>query len=157
MRLALVAKVVLIAVLLLAAFGIQTAEPQKSMTDTSFSDDFDSSTLGSEWRVVDDAGDSTFDSSANPGWLRITTTAPPSRDLRMGREISNTLARIMMLWGVQADFAAETKIVDPSNTCDQVAGILVWLANTQFMSPRRTYRRQVRTLVFFSHLLFGLC
>lgn len=128
MRVTLSVKVVLIAVLLLAAFSIQVSRAQ-----SSFIDNFDSPTLGTEWHIIDDAGGSTFDLSANPGWLRINTTAPPSRDLRMDPAISNTMAPRIMMSGVSDDFTIETKIMCTLSNVDQGAGILVWYNNTQFV------------------------
>ncbi len=83
--------------------------------------------------MVDDTGGSTFDLSANPGWLRINTTAPPSRDLKMDQAISNTMAPRIMMSGVSDDFTIETKIMCTLSNVDQGAGILVWYNNTQFV------------------------
>ncbi len=102
-------------------------------TTSSFTDNFDSSTLGSEWHVIDDAGGSTFDLSANPGWLRINTTEPPSRDLRVDAAVSNTIAPRITLSGVSDDFTIETKIMCTLSNVGQGAGILVWYDNTQFV------------------------
>ena len=128
LRGALAVKVVLIAALLLAAFNIQISNAQ-----SSFIDNFDSATLGRDWHMIDDAGGSTFDLSANPGWLRIKTTAPPSRDLRMDPAISNTMAPRIMMSGVSDDFTIETKIMCTLSNVDQGAGIVVWHNNTQFV------------------------
>ncbi len=136
MDVALAARIFLIAVLMLAAFDIQTAESQ-----SSFIDNFDSPTLGTEWNVIDDAGGSTFGLSVHPGWLRITTTTPPTRDLKNDRVVSNTLAPRIMLSGVSDDFTIETKIESTMNSTGEAAGILVWADNTRFIWLSKYFNR----------------
>ncbi|MEJ2363205.1 MAG: hypothetical protein P8017_00755, partial [Deltaproteobacteria bacterium] len=73
---------------------------------------------------------------ANLGWLRITTTSPPGRDL-IG---SVTNAPRIMMSGVKGDFVIETKINSTMANNDEGAGILIWRDSNSFIRLDRMSR-----------------
>jgi regulation of enolase protein 1 (concanavalin A-like superfamily) len=96
----------------------------------SFTDNFDSSTLDSKWSKIDPAGGSAFDLSANSGWLRMTTTSPPYRDLY--KPVAINAPRIMME-GITGNFTIETKIMANTDQEWESAGILIWKDSSNFL------------------------
>jgi regulation of enolase protein 1 (concanavalin A-like superfamily) len=87
-----------------------------------FSDNFNSKVLNARWTVVDPDGGSTFDLSVHRGWLRITTTSPPGRDLYAN--VQN--APHIIQSGISGDFTLETKIMATTVNNDEGAGLIVW-------------------------------
>lgn len=102
----------------------------------SFFDDFNSITLKSEWNIVDLDGGSTFGLTAHSGWLRITTTSPPWRDLKG----SSSNAPRIMLFGISGNFTVETKVMATTDENDEGAGILVWKNSHTYLRLDRMSR-----------------
>ena len=75
-------------------------------------------------------------SSANPGWLRLTTTSPPERDLIGSIE---TAPRVMTS-GITGDYTIETKISAVFTNNDEGAGILIWKDSGQYLRFERMSR-----------------
>lgn len=96
----------------------------------SFFDDFNGSTLKSEWNIIDLDGGSSFDLTVNSGWLRITTTSPPWRDLY--RPVGLNAPRIVLL-GINGNFTIETKVMTTTDEEWESGGILVWKDSYNFI------------------------
>lgn len=103
---------------------------------SEFNDEFDASALDSRWTTVDPEGSSSFSLTENPGWLRITTTSPPDRDLYWAKV---TAPRIITS-GVTGDFTIETKVSASMTHNDEGAGILIWKDSDNFVRLDRMIR-----------------
>ena len=108
-------------------FGVQFVKVVESQS--TFIDNFDSATLGSEWQVIDPSGVSTFNLTANSGWLRINTTSPPDRELNSS--VAN--APRLMMEGISGDFTVETRLNATMTESEVSAGILVWKDSSHFI------------------------
>jgi regulation of enolase protein 1 (concanavalin A-like superfamily) len=110
--------------LLILCFNIGITE-----ASTSFSDDFTSTTLNSNWAFSDPSGGSTVDLTANSGFLRITTTSPPYRDLY--KPISTNAPKLML--STSDNFVVETKVMTVTDQEWESAGILIWKDSNNFL------------------------
>ena len=108
-------------------FGVQFVKVVESQS--TFIDNFDSTTLGSEWQVIDPTGVSTFNLTANSGWLRINTTSPPDRELNSS--VAN--APRLMMEGISGDFTVETRLNATMTESEVSTGILVWKDSSHFI------------------------
>jgi hypothetical protein len=97
--------------------NIKTVKAQEQ-----FIDDFNTANLDSKWAFTDPDGGSTYNLSVNPGWLRITTTSPPGRDLYAN--VQN--APHILQSGISENFTLETKINATTLDQDEGGGLLVW-------------------------------
>lgn len=111
-----------------------------------FFEDFESTTLSSYWNIIDLDGGSTFNLTAKPGWLRITTTSPPWRELKGD---SLNAPRIMHL-GVSGDFDIETKVSATMDENDEGAGILVWKDSHSYLKLDRMCRSGNQQQILFA-------
>lgn len=125
-----------ISVLLITNLLSFTLSIPAAKAELGFTDDFDSATLKSVWTKIDPEGGSTFDLLANSGWLRITTSSPPGRDL-IG---SLTNAPRIMMSGVSGNFTIETKVMSTMTKNDEGAGILIWKDDIHYMRLERMSR-----------------
>lgn len=107
--------------LFLSIFALATVI-QLVKAETYFNDEFNTTTLNSAWTFTDPDGGSTYDLSTHPGWLRITTTSPPGRDLYAN--VQN--APHILQSGISGDFTLETKIMAATVDNDEGGGLLVW-------------------------------
>ena len=126
----------------------------RRMATTGFSDEFNAVTLDPRWTIVDPDGGSIFDLTANPGWLRITTTSPPGRDL-IGTIKVNAPRILQPIYG---DFVVETKILSIMDENDEGAGILVWKNSSNYLRldrMSRTIGHSVEQQVFFCGTING--
>jgi len=114
-------------------FSIQSAQ---SKANVPFSDGFNCKVLNPRWNVIDPAGGSTFSLTAHRGWLRISTTSPPDRDL-LGT-INVNAPRILQL--VSGNFTIETKISSVMDQNDEGAGLLVWMDSSNYLRLDRMSR-----------------
>ncbi len=112
--------------------------------DSSFTDNFDSTTLRSEWTKIDPAGGSTFSLTSSPGFLTISTTLPPDRDLWVG--VNFNAPRIMQ--PIYGNFTIETKLIGSFNTNVQSAGIVVWKDQNNYLRLERDYRNDYQEIIF---------
>ncbi len=136
---------------MLLAFNFQLA---RSSDPDPFSDEFNAPTLYSGWTVIDPDGGSAFDLTINPGWLRITTTSPPGRDL-IGTFLVNA-PRIVQ--SISGDFTVETKISSTMDENDEGAGILVWKDSANYLRldrMSRTIGGPVEQQIFFCGTIGG--
>ena len=88
--------------------------------------------------------------TANPGWLRITTTSPPGRDL-IGSIVN--APRVMAASSLSGDFTVETKVSASMTQNDEGAGILIWKDSSQFLRferMSRTIGNPVQQQIMFS-------
>ena len=99
----LVVKGLLLASLLTTGLLCFGTDIQLVKGESDFIDNFNSSTLSSEWATTDPDGGSTFDLTINPGWLRITS--PFGRDLLPVKFNAPRISQV-----VSGDFIVETKI-----------------------------------------------
>ena len=110
-----------------------TLNIQSVKAEQDYIDNFDSTTLKANWTVIDPAGGSTFDLTANSGWLRIT--APSGRDLLPVKFNAPKIAQ-----AVAGDFIAETKISANTDENDEGAGILLWKDSNTYVRLERMSR-----------------
>jgi len=108
-------------------FGVQFVYVVESQS--TFTDNFDSVTLSSEWQMIDPSGGSTFNLTANSGWLRINITSPPDRELNS----SIVNAPRIMMEGISGDFTVETRVNATMTESEVSAGILVWKDDAHFI------------------------
>lgn len=118
------------------AFNVSLTIQLKRVEDTRFFDEFSSATPDSRWNIVDPDGGSSFDLTARSGWLRMTTTSPPGRDL-IGSVVN---APRIMLTGICGDFAIETRVMAIMDENDEGAGILVWKDPSSYLRFERMSR-----------------
>jgi len=123
----------------------------KRMGETSFFDDFDSNTLDNNWTIIDPNGDSTFSLTSKPGYLTISTSSPPDRDL--WPPVNLYSPRIMR--PVSGNFTIETKVWAVFNTSIQSAGIFVWKDQDNYLRLERAYRYGYQEVIF-SALINGV-
>ena|SRR5271157_442647 len=119
--------------MLMLAVNIQ---PVESCNRAYFSDNFNSRILSPKWTITDPDGGSTFSLTAHRGWLRITTTSPPGRDL-IGTNLVNA-PRIVQ--SVNGDFTIKTKISSVMDANDEGAGIVVWKDSSNYLRLERMSR-----------------
>jgi len=112
------------------AFNIQPVKAEP------FTDDFNTPTLDARWIMVDPSGGSTFDLTANPGWLRISTTSPPGRNLRLPESLQLWNAPRLMQTSI-GDFVIETKVLATFDENIRAAGILAWKDANNFIAIAR--------------------
>lgn len=129
-------------------FKIENATVQPSPSPTpmpeSFNDEFASGTLSNRWVVIDPAGGSTFDLSSTPGYLTISTSTPPDRDLWEGVNFNSP--RIMQ--AIYGNFTIETKLLGLFNANIQSAGIVVWKDENNYLRLERDYRNDYQEIIF---------
>jgi regulation of enolase protein 1 (concanavalin A-like superfamily) len=106
------------------SLNIKTVKAQQS-----FSDDFTSATLNNNWAFTDPSGGSTVDLTANSGFLRITTTSPPYRDLY--KPVNTNAPKV--LTSTNGNFTIETKIITTTDQEWESAGILIWKDSNNFL------------------------
>ncbi len=111
---------------------------------TPFSDEFDSSVLDPRWEVVDAYGGSIFDLTVNPGYLTISTSSPPDRDL-VG-DVNFYAPRILQSGSGGMDI--ETKISAIIDENVQSAGIVVWKDESNFLRLERAQRYDYQEILF---------
>lgn len=125
---------------------------QNVKAQSDFVDSFDTSTLRSEWSKIDTAGGSTFDLSANPGWLRITS--PSDRDLLPVKFDAPRLSQ-----SASGDFTVETKVSATTDENDEGAGILIWKDRNNYVRLERMSRtigRPVQQQILFGGSVAGV-
>jgi regulation of enolase protein 1 (concanavalin A-like superfamily) len=136
-------------------FNIQPASACGQLkANVPFSDNFNRKVLNPRWNVIDPAGGSTFSLTAHRGWLRITTTSPPDRDL-LGT-INVNAPRILQT--LSSDFIIETKISSIMNENDEGAGLLVWKDSANYLRldrMSRTIGGPVEQQIFFCGTIGG--
>jgi parallel beta-helix repeat protein len=111
---------------------------------STFTDEFNASTLDSRWTVIDPNGDSTFDLTSMPGYLTISTTYPPNRDL--WPRVNLYSPRIMQ--PVDGNFSVETKLSAVFNESVQSGGIVVWKDENNYLRLERAYRYGYQEIIF---------
>lgn len=121
-----------------------TTSPSPTPMPTTFSDEFTSGTLDSRWSVIDPAGASTFSLSSNPGYLTISTSIPPDRDLWNGVNFNSP----RILQPVYGNFSIETKVLGNFNANIQSAGIVVWKDQNNYLRLERDYRNNYQEIIF---------
>jgi regulation of enolase protein 1 (concanavalin A-like superfamily) len=151
-------RVVSVIMLILVVTSISTLtfniQPVQSKANVPFSDNFSYKVLNPRWNVIDPDGGSTFSLTAHRGWLRITTTSPPGRDL-LGT-IKVNAPRILQT--VSSDFVIETKISSIMNENDEGAGLLVWKDSANYLRldrMSRTIGGPVQQQIFFCGTIGG--
>jgi len=110
----------------------------------SFFDDFISPTLNSKWSIIDPYGGSTFNLTSMPGYLTISTTSPPSRDLWQG--VNFYSPRIIQ--PINGNFTVETKLWAIMNASVQTAGIVIWKDQNNYLRLERAYRYDYQEILF---------
>jgi len=111
-------------------------QPVQSKANVPFSDNFNCKLLNPRWNVIDPFGGSTFSLTAHRGWLRISTSSPPDRDL-LGT-INENAPRILQ--PVSGNFTIETKISSVMDQNDEGAGLLVWMDSANYLRLDRMSR-----------------
>ena len=129
----LVVKGLLLASLLTTGLLCFGTDIQLVRGESDFIDNFNSSTLSSEWATTDPDGGSTFDLTVNPGWLRITS--PSGRDLLPVKFNAPRISQV-----VSGDFIVETKISAVADENDEGAGILIWKDSSNYVRLDRISR-----------------
>jgi beta-xylosidase len=121
----------------LLVISLLILEPYTSLVkaDYNFTDDFNTTTLDSSWTFIDPDGGSALSLTENPGWLRITTTSPPGRDL-LG-SVQN--APHILQSGFSGDFTIETKIMANTSENKEGGGIIVWQNSNAYVRYERLF------------------
>jgi cytochrome c len=123
-------QIAVLAILLLTTFIISPVYSATNSKRTTFTDNFASKKLNAIWTIVDPSGGSTFDLAAYKGWLRITTTSPPERDLY---QPVNVNAPCIMINGITGNFIVETQIMADTDQEWESDGILIWKDSNNFI------------------------
>jgi len=110
----------------------------------SFIDNFDSATLKSEWNIIDPYGGSIFSLTSMPGYLTISTTYPPNKDLWQG--VNFYSPRVMQ--AIYGNFTIETKLWAVLNESVQSGGVLVWKNEANFLRLERAQRYDYQEILF---------
>ena len=131
--------VALLVVSVLSAL-ISTGEAQS----TPFSDEFSSSTMDPRWEVIDPYGGSIFDLTINPGYLFISTSSPPDKDLYGA--VNFYAPRILQ--PASGDITIETKVSTITNDNIQSAGIVLWKDESNFLRLERAQRYDFQEILF---------
>lgn len=118
--------------------------PKKPETSPSSSicDNFDHTTLSSGWNWIDPKGDSAYNLTDNPGYLKITVNG---RD----HDLYQNLNAPRMLQNVDGNFVVTTRVTISPMKNYQGAGLLYW-------QDENNYVRLERTLVQGIDLLYKI-
>ena len=114
------------------------------ISKTIFSDEFNITALDPIWTIIDPYGGSTFDLKLKTGYLTITTSSPPDRDLWSG--VNFYAPRILQ--PAEGDFVVETKVWAVTNANIQSAGILLWKDENNFLRLERAQRYHYQEILF---------
>ncbi len=139
-----VSGLILIALLFSFLFAISVQKACVAQDEQNFSDEFLGSVLDSRWVVVNPAGGSIFDLTSKPGYLTISTSSPPDRDL--WEEVNLYAPRIMQT--VSSDFSIETKLLGNFDTHVQSAGIVLWQDESNYLRLERAFRYGFHEIIF---------
>ncbi len=121
-------------------------------TPTLFNDEFDSTTLNQKWTIIDPAQDCSFDLSANPGFIRITS--PPHHDLF----IRTNFNAPRLIQYIRGDFVIETKVTAIMDENDEGAGLSIWKDQFNYIRldrMSRTVRYPVEQQIIFVGSIAG--
>jgi len=116
----------------------------RRMGEVIFFDNFDSGILRNEWNIIDSYGSSIFSLISMPGYLTISTTYPPNKDLWQG--VNFYSPRVMQT--IYGNFTIETKIWAVLNESVQSGGILVWKNEANFLRLERAKRYDYQEILF---------
>lgn len=138
---------VLLGLLLLSVFGVIATSCKADNNYSSFhgfSDEFENITLDSRWEVIDPYGGSVFDLSVKLGYLTISTTSPPDKDL--WQAVNLYAPRILQT--VEGNLTIETKVEADWNASIQSGGIVIWKDQNNFLRLERAYRYGHQQILF---------
>jgi len=110
----------------------------------SFFDDFRSLTLNSKWSIIDPYGGSDFNLTSMLGYLTISTTSPPSRDLWQGVNFYSP----RVIQPINGNFTVETKLWAIMDANVQSAGIVIWKDQNNYLRLERAYRYGYQEILF---------
>lgn len=113
-----------------------------------FFDDFDSGALRNEWNIIDLYGGSIFSLASMPGYLTISTTYPPNRDLWQG--VNFYSPRVMQT--TYGNFTIETKLWAVLNESVQSGGIVIWKNEENFLRLERAQRYGYQEILFIGNI-----
>lgn len=112
-----------------------------------FYDGFNAKKLNKAWITVDPDGGSTFDLTANRGFLRISTTSPPYRDLYVPVDVN---APRILLEDRTGNFMIETMVLANTDQEWESGGILIWKDNSNFVRLDRACGQSLSQRILFA-------
>jgi predicted ATPase/class 3 adenylate cyclase/regulation of enolase protein 1 (concanavalin A-like superfamily) len=105
---------------------LECKELSKQFTQTTFSDEFDGSTLCPEWQWINPRGDCSYELNSESSWLEIRAA--------FGCDLwQDNFNAPRLLQEISDDFAIETKIASADEKTPAVGGLLVWKDKDNFI------------------------
>jgi len=122
----------------LTQWYLEPKEPSSQFTQIVSSDEFDRSTLRSEWQWINPKGDCSYELSSEPSWLEIRAVS--------GCDLwQNNFNAPRLMQEISGDFGIETKMASADEVMPTVGGLVVWKDENNFIRFERgiqkTYRK----------------